>query len=207
MINYDALDKTSVTINNKEYIAYIFKTEEEKEFGAKGLTELGDNELLLFDYQDDPQDSLTFWMESTEIPLDIVFVSEDNEVLQVFKGEPNSTEYLTCESKDDKISYVLELNQNSEIKKGDEVELENDSIFSNFPTNGMFVLNKDGTIQFSILGGERIMSRISSRKLIRLYKKALNSGEDKDLIKMGKFIWKEWDAQDNREPEFVESPS
>ena len=60
MINYDALDKTSVTINNKEYIAYIFKTEEEKEFGAKGLTELGDNELLLFDYQDDPQDSLTF---------------------------------------------------------------------------------------------------------------------------------------------------
>ena len=59
-MDYEKLKTTNITINDKQYTAYILNTEEEKEYGAKGLTELGDNEILLFNYNDDPQESLTF---------------------------------------------------------------------------------------------------------------------------------------------------
>lgn len=79
-------------------------------------------------------------MESTEIPLDIIFVDDDDEVTAVYQGEPNSLDYLDGKN----VSYVIEVAQGSGIKEGDEVDLGEDV---DFPENSMFVLNSDGTVQ------------------------------------------------------------
>ncbi len=147
-------------------------------------------------------------MKNTSIPLDIIFVSEDMEVLDVLKGEPESEELLTCTAPEDtKIVAVIELNQDSGIQKGDEIEVDGDNTFSDLPENGMFVLNPDGTVQFTLKGGERIFSRISSRVIIRKAKKALASKSDTDYKALGRYIFKELDAQERRPNQYVESPS
>lgn len=141
-------------------------------------------------------------MKDTSIPLDVIFVSDDMEVLQVSKGEPESEELLICTAPEDsKIVSVIEINQNSGVKEGDEVEVENEDL--SLPPNKMFILNSDGSIQFELVGGERIFSRISSRNIIRKAKQALASKLDSDYKKLGKAIFKELTAQDNRKPEYT----
>lgn len=54
------LDIIPVKVGDKTYkLLYLF-TEEEKETGLKNVEELGENEGALFDYSDDPQNSLSF---------------------------------------------------------------------------------------------------------------------------------------------------
>ena len=55
-------------------------------------------------------------MQDTTIPLDVIFINEELEVTQVLQGEPNSEEML-----EGRAAYVLEVNQNSGIKVGDEL--------------------------------------------------------------------------------------
>lgn len=144
-------------------------------------------------------------MQNTTLPLDIIFVNEDDIVSSVQQGEPLSEEYLT----DNNIAYVIELNQNSGVKEGDYIEIldENESVYSDLPKNEMLVLNSDGTVQFRLLGGERIMSRVFSRKLIKLCKRAFSSKDELDYKKVGKATFKELSAQQERPSEYVESPS
>ena len=53
-------------------------------------------------------------------------------------------------------------------------------------------------------GGERIFSRISTKKFIKAAIKAYRSDKDSDYKKVGKLVFKELNAQDGREPEYVE---
>ena len=46
------------------------------------------------------------------IPLDIIFINEDQEVTDVQQGQPNDDTLLSCEN----TMYVVELNQNSGVK-------------------------------------------------------------------------------------------
>lgn len=198
-IDYNKLDSIKATINGKEYNLFVMKSEEEKEYGAKGVSELEDNKGFLFDYRDNPQEEISFWMEDTSCPLDIIFVNDDDEVTAVYQGEPNSLDYLDGRN----VSYVIEVAQGSNIKEGDEVDLGEDI---DLPENGMFVLNSDGTIQFTLQGNERIFSRISSRVIIRKAKKALASKSEADYKALGRYIFKELDAQEARTPQYVEKP-
>ncbi len=59
-------------------------------------------------------------MHDTDIPLDIIFISEDWVVNSVHKGIPRSTEILS----DPNSQYVLEINQNSGIEAGMEVNTD-----------------------------------------------------------------------------------
>ena len=58
-------------------------------------------------------------MKDTEIPLDIIFVNQDGNVISVKQGEPNSEELITESS--EFISCVIELNINSGVKAGDKI--------------------------------------------------------------------------------------
>lgn len=138
-------------------------------------------------------------MKDTSIPLDIIFVGEDDEVLSVHKGMPES-EKLIKEPKE--TFYVIELNQNSGVSVGDEINIEEDS---NLEPNKMYVLNPDGTAQFELEGGERIFSRISTRIIIKRAKKAYRSKTDNAYKALGKYVFRELDAQTNRDPEYVKS--
>ena len=142
-------------------------------------------------------------MKDTTIPLDIIFISED-EVIKVLKGTPESEEYLTCKTTKNKpITAVIELNQGSGVMKGDEVEYEDDD--NDLEPNKMYVLNPDGSAQFELQGGERIFSRKSSRVIIRKAKRAYESKLDADYKSLGRYIFRELDAQTERDPEYVKS--
>ena len=153
---------------------------------------------MLFVY-DEPQE-VSFWMKNTSIPLDIIFINEDEEVISVKQGTPMSEEAIV----ESEVQYVLEVNQNSGIKPGDEIDIEDEDDSDDLPK--MKVLAPDGTVQMELEGGERIVSRRETKILIKKAKKAYRSKNDKDYKALGRYIFKVFNKQDNRDPEYVDSP-
>ena len=102
-------------------------------------------------------------------------------------------------AEEDNVKYVLELNQNSGVKEGDEVDIEDNE---KLPT--MKVIGSDGSVQMELNGGERIFSRKNTRTLIRMAKRAKASKADKDYKALGKKMFSYIKQQDEREPEYVE---
>lgn len=190
-----------VEINDKEYNVLVAKTEEEKERGLMDVVELESNEGMLFVY-DEPQE-LSFWMHETEIPLDIIFIDEDWEVKSVQQGKPFDDTILSCND----IQYVLELNQNSGVKEGDEVEVEDDELEPgrDLQSKYMDIYGPDGKVQAQIVGGERIISIKETRVLVRKAKKAAFTKKESDYKSLGRYLFNILDKQDHREPEYVET--
>lgn len=196
------MDTIKVKINDKEYNLLLAKTEEEKERGLQNVESMEDNEGMFFDYRDNPEMNIAFWMKDTDIPLKIIFVDDDDIVTKVYNGEPNSEELLEGNN----ASYVIELNQSEKVRKGNEVEILDENDFADLPKNKMLVLNEDGSVQFSIEGSNRIFSRISSRVIIRKAKRAVKSKSDADYKSLGRYIFNELERQDNREEQYVDLP-
>lgn len=190
----------TIEIGDKEYKVKVAKTPEEKSKGLQGVKELPKDEGMLFDFSEDIGEK-SFWMKDTLIPLDIIFINEDEEVTKIYKGEPNSEEQITVPN----VKYVLEVNQDSGIQIGDEFDIDDEE-----ENLKMLVLAPNGESQMELDGGERIFSRKSTKILIKKAKKAesLKSDEKKFINackSLGKYLFKELTAQDNREPEYVES--
>lgn len=184
----------NIEIGNKKYKVKQAITEEEKAKGLQNVESLPRDEGVLFCFT--PPEDVSFWMKDTKIPLDIIFIDDNENVISVKEGIPESTKPIV--EKD--VAYVLELNKNSDIHIGDSLEFPDD----NGPV--MKVLNPDGSDQYELWGGERIFSRKNSRVLIRKAKKADESKDDKDYKSLGKYIFKCLKIQNNREPEYVENP-
>jgi len=136
-----------------------------------------------------------FHMHNVPFPLDLIFMDDEFKVLDVKKGNPE----------DDKIegiaSYVLEINADSGVKKGDEAELDDDD-----NEYVMKVLSPNGDTQMGLFGGERIVSRKETLVLIKKALKANASKDDKDYKALGKYMFKVIKGQDSRKPEYVDAP-
>ena len=184
---------TTIHIGDKEYNVKEAHTEEEKRKGLQEVTELPKNEGMLF-FFDEPQE-VSIWMQNTLIPLDIIFIDEDNEVIKVVQGIPNNETPIVVQD----TLYVLEVNVNSGIKEGDELEIEDDGPI-------MKVLAQDGTSQMSLFGGERIFSRKNTIVLIRKAKKADKTKSENDLRALGRYMFRCIKGQDERPAEYVKSP-
>lgn len=189
------MEKIKISIEDKEYIVEVAKTQEEKSKGLQNRKSLGKNEGMLFIY-DKPQ-TVGFWMDETEIPLDIIFINEDEEVISVYKGKPFSKEI----AEEDNVKYVLEVNQGSGIKEDDELEFEEDSEDSEKIT--MKVIAPDGSTQMELEGGERIFSRKNTRTLIKMAKRADKTKSDTDYKRLGNKMFKYIKQQNSRKPDYV----
>lgn len=187
----------SIEIGDRTYKVREAKTEEEKEKGLQGVTELPEDEGMLFYFN--PPEDVSMWMKGTLIPLDIIFINKDKEVVYVGEGIPNSESLITVSD----TAYVLEVNQNSGVEEGDELDLEDED---DEETPVMKVLAQDGSTQMDLWGGERIFSRKNTVVLIRKAKKANMSKDDKDYKALGRYMFKCIKGQDERPPEYVESP-
>lgn len=191
------MEKTTIEIGEKQYLVEIAKTQEEKEQGLQGRESLNENEGMLFDFSNE-SGNISMWMKNTLIPLDIIFINDDDEVIKVVQGVPNDETPIVEQD----VSYVLEVNAKSGIKVGDELDLEG-------PV--MKVLAQDGSTQMPLYGGERIYRRPFTKQLIKWVKKAeqaANNPEEFDRIcvRIGKKMFKEIKAQDTRPPEYVSQP-
>lgn len=202
-----------VEINGTVYHLLHLISEEEKETGLMNVEELDPQEGALFDYSDEPQAELSFWMKDTTIPLLICFVNESGKIISVYKGKPLSEEMITESS--EFVAYVIEVGIYEKINPGDQTSLGNQNINEEIEdedeedthpelnVNRLYVYGSDGEVQAELQGGERIFSRKSSKVIIAKAKRAYVSKEDKDYKSLGRYIFKEMDAQDNRDPEYV----
>lgn len=191
------MNTQKIKIGDTEYLAYLAITDEEKEIGLQEVEELevedGLQEGMLFIY-DGPQ-HLDFWMKDTEIPLQIVFIGEDNIVISIKQGVPMSENFIS----EDNAKYVFETIPEANINVGDKL------ILNELEPNKLYVIGSDGNPQATLEGGERIFSRKSSAVIIRKAKKAFESKSDTDYKDLGRYIFNEMRAQDNREPEYVDN--
>ena len=189
------MKKINIEISDKKYLVEVAITQKEKEIGLQGRTELADSEGMLFDFSDEVGD-VSMWMKNTLIPLDIVFINDDEEVIYVGEGVPNTETLITVQN----VAYVLEVNSGSGIQEGDELDFEGED-----EAPVMKVLAQDGSTQMDLWGGERIFSRKNTVVLIRKAKKANMSKDDKDYKALGRYMFKCIKGQDERPPEYVES--
>lgn len=195
---FDDKEKVEISINDEDYDVLVFRTEEEKEIGLQNVESMDDDEGGIFVY-DKPQ-HVDFWMKDTSIPLDIIFVDENNTVISVKQGEPNSEEYIS----EDNVKYVIELNANSGIKSGDKVVFEDyTGIINGLDVNKMYVIGEDGKPQMELFGGERIFSIPSTKIIIKKAKKAYKEKTNSAYRSLGKYVFKEMNAQDSRGKEYV----
>lgn len=182
----------NILIGSRKYKVEEAKTEEQKQKGLQNKKELPENEGMLF-YFDHPDD-YSFWMKDTKIPLDIVYINEDQEVTKVYKAKPMDKTLVSSPN----TLYVLEVNRNSGIKVGDEL----DFIDEKLPV--MKVLAQDGTTQMELWGGERIVSRRETKILIKKAMKAEKTQSNNDYKSLGRYIFKVIKGQDDRPAEYVQ---
>lgn len=182
-----------IEIGDKEYNVTVVSDEEDKRRGLQDTDHLDSNEGMLFIY-DEPQ-TVHFWMKDTKIPLDIIFIDEDGEVLSIYQGEPFNEDLV----REHNVKYVLEVNQNSGIEEGDELDLNDEDTV-------MEVIAPDGSTQMELVGGERLFSRKNTVTMIKMAKRADAHKEDKYYKALGKKVFKFLDIQDSNKPEYVDSP-
>lgn len=188
------MERVRVSINDNDWFLRVAKTPEEKQKGLQGVKNLRKGEGMLFIYEE-PQDVI-FHMKDTHVPLDIIFINEDDVVISVKRGTPESEDLIT----ESDVLYVIEVNKGSGVVAGDEVEFEDDE------QNSMQILAPDGSVQYELQGGERICSRKNTKILIRKAKKAQASQADSDYKALGRYLFKVFKQQNEREPEYVSSP-
>lgn len=196
------MDRVIVNIGNKTYNCQVAKTEEDRRKGLMGVENLPSDEGMLFMWDD--EDTREMWMKDTKIPLDQIAINDNDEVVLVYKAQPEDETLVPFMN----TRYILEVNQDSGIVEGDEFEIDNSDDLNKYV---MKVLAPDGSTQMHLQGGERIFSRISSKKLIKWAKKAYAVKEDTKKFesyckRLGKIMFKELKAQDEREPEYVQVP-
>lgn len=194
------MKKAIVTIGNKTYKCKVAETEEQKQKGLMGVEELPSDEGMLFIWEEEGTQQM--WMKNCSIPLDQIAINDDEEVTIVYQAEPNNETLIPFTN----AKYILEVNTNSGIKEGDEVEIDFEDDEDKYV---MKVLAPDGSTQMNLQGGERIMSRKSTRQLIKWAKRAEAVKDNEELYsryckRLGKIMFKELKAQDEREPEYVE---
>ena len=196
------MKETIIKISDKTYLVQIAETEEERATGLSKTESLDKESGMLFVIPDDLNE-VVFTTADMSYDLDIIFIDEDDEVIDVQLGKAGSEEPIISYGN---IKYVLEVNADSGIKEGEELE------FTDCPdceevddeeVTKMYVIGPDGQPQMELLGGERIFSRENTKTLIKLAKRANKSKSDSDYKKLGRKIFKYLEIQDNREPEYV----
>lgn len=189
-----------ILVGNKKYDVEVAENEEERMKGLQEVIEMDDDEGMLFIFPE-PQ-HVDFWMKDTEIPLDIIFINSDLEVISVKQGEPMSEDFIS----EDNVQYVLEVNQNSGIEEGDDVILDYEEDDEEYEAAKMYVLGSDGQVQYELVGGERIFSRPNTKVLVSKAKKAYKTKSDSDYKALGRQVFKYLEKQNSNEPEYTSLP-
>ena len=194
------METIKLKINDKEYNVLVAQSEEEKERGLQDVIELDSDEGMLFIYTQ-PQ-TLEFWMHETSLHLDIIFIDEDWKVKSVQQGTPFDDTILSC----DDVQYVLELNQGSGVKEGDEIDVEDDELNPGreLQSKHMEIYGPNGKVQAQIVGGERIFSIKNVSTLVKMARRAQATKKESDYKRLGKKIFEYLRIQDINDPEYVE---
>lgn len=194
----------TIIVGDKEYDVAVADTPELRKKGLEPYSYLNDDEGMLFIFDEENTDYFT--MQNCGIDLDIVFIDGEGEVIQVSSVKAHDPKPVICE---EPYQFVLEVNINSGIELEDELEQEDESLSEEEKQfagehNKMLVLDANGDVQMKLSGGERIFSRICTRKMIKAAIQAYREDTDIAYRKVGRLVLKELDSQDQREPQYTQ---
>lgn len=194
----------TIIVGDKEYDVAVADTPELRKKGLEPYSYLRDDEGMLFVFDEETTDYFT--MKNCGIDLDIVFIDNEGEVIQVSSVKAYDSKPITCK---EPYQFVLEVNINSGIELEDELEQEDESLSEEEKQfagehNKMLVLDANGDVQMKLSGGERIFSRICTRKMIKAAIQAYREDTNIAYRKVGRLVLKELDSQDQREPEYTQ---
>ena len=197
------MNKVLVSINDKVYRCELAKEDDDRHKGLSGRERLAPDEGMLFDFSNH-EETPQMYMKDTTIPLDMIGIDDDGTVVLVHTPEPESEKLIPFPG----CKYILEVNAGSDIEVGDDFEMDDSDDLEKYT---MKILAPDGSAQALLQGGERIFSRVSTKRLIVRAKKAFAHKDDKELYekdckKLGTYVFKELYAQDHREPQYVAVP-
>ena len=198
----EKMKQVRVNIGNKSYLCDYLETDSDKKVGLMNVENLPPDRGALFVW--DEEDTRQMWMKNTLIPLDMVAINDNDEVIMVYPASPKDETLIPFMG----AKYILEVNQNSGIKTGDDFEIDDSDDLDKYV---MKVIGSDGGTQFLLQGGERIVSRKETRVLIRKAKKAeaVKNDEaafDKICKSLGKYMFKVLYGQDHRDAQYVQVP-
>lgn len=111
------ITKLDIEIANSPY---------ERQTGLMYRTILEKNQGMLFIF--DKESFLTFYMKNTYIPLDLIFINDNKEIVSIYKNsKPNNTSSISSKLPS---KYVLEVNEgfceNYNLKIGDKINYKFD---------------------------------------------------------------------------------
>lgn len=110
-----------VSIDGKTFNVEIAQTDAEHTKGLSGRDFLAPDAGMLFIFPS--SDIHTFWMKDTLIPLDIIYIN-DNNIVEITTLQPQNGDNIPKYTPQNKANYVLELNANSGFKVDDEVKIQ-----------------------------------------------------------------------------------
>ncbi len=105
-----------LTIKEKKIKVEVVRTDEEKAKGLMFREKLGKKEGMLFVFE--REETLSFWMKNTRIPLSIAFIARDGKIVDIQDMEPFD---LKSHVSARPARYALEVNQGWFKKNGVEV--------------------------------------------------------------------------------------
>lgn len=196
------MKQVKVNIGDKSYTCDLLTTDLERQRGLMNVEYLAPDRGALFEFE--KEGTHEFWMKNTSLELTQISINDDDEVEYVYQATPNDETLIPFNN----CKYLLEVNRTTDIQKGDEFEIDDSDDLNKYV---MKVLAPDGSTQMNLQGGERIFSRISTKKMIKQAKKAHSLREDPILFerackKLGKICLKELYAQNHRDQEYVQVP-
>lgn len=110
----------NLSINNIEYQVKVVSKPEDLQQGLMFTKDLPENQGMLFEF---PETQIrTFWMKNTLIPLDIIFIDQNKQIINIAANTPPCQEIdpqqINCPtySSTKPAKFVLELNANQAQK-------------------------------------------------------------------------------------------
>lgn len=122
-------NNSQVCINDKCFNVEVADSPEERAQGLMDRKSLGKNNGMLFIFP--KEDQYGFWMKNTKIPLDIIWINEDMEIVFIYRMMEPCIQGQECKAFEpyQKARYVLEINGDTvpeyDIKIYDKVEFKN----------------------------------------------------------------------------------
>lgn len=99
----------TITFSDTTYNIQIANTQAARTRGLMNVPHMDNNQGMLFVFEDEQPRS--FWMKNTLIPLDLIFLNKNFEVVEIKENfEPCLTTECPSYTSQNPSSYVLELN-------------------------------------------------------------------------------------------------